>query len=191
MKTIAFFDFDGTLYKKDSLIEFTKFSKGKVSFYFGILKLSPYLIAMKFHLISNEKAKQKYITHFFKDEEYSFFREKAREFAITKIDVDLDSKIYFEFQNYVKNNHKIYIVTASIPEWIEPWSKQFGVPVVGTKLEIVNNKITGNFITKNCFGKEKVNRINDIVNLQEFDNVFVYGSGKGDYEMKKLKINSL
>ena len=58
MKTLALFDFDGTLYKKDSLIEFTKFYKGKFPFYLGIIILTPVLIAMKLKVISNEKAKK-------------------------------------------------------------------------------------------------------------------------------------
>lgn len=189
MKTIAFFDFDGTLYKKDSMLEFAKFSKGKIGFYFGFLKLGPFLIAMKLNLISNEKAKQKFIIYFYKDTNYLLFQVKAREFALTKIDIDLNSKIYSEFQNHIKNNHDVFIVTASLPEWIAPWSKQFNVAVIGTQLEIEKNKITGNFISKNCFGQEKVTRIKQIVNLQKYENIFVYGKGKGDYEMLKLKNN--
>lgn len=187
MKTIAFFDFDGTLYKKDSLLEFAKFSKGKIGFYFGILKIAPYLIAMKLNLISNEKAKQKFISYFYKDTDYDTFKEKASIFAVTKIDIDINSKIYSKFKYHLKNNHDIFIVTASLPEWISPWSTQFNVAVIGTKLEVVDNKITGNFKSKNCFGQEKVIRIKQNVNLQEYNNIFVYGNGKGDYEMLKLK----
>ncbi len=186
MKTIAFFDFDGTLYKKDSLLKFTKYSKGKIEFYFGILKLAPYLIAMKLNLISNEKAKQKFIIYFYKDTNYLLFQVKAREFALTKIDIDLNSKIYSEFQNHIKKNHEIFIVTASMPEWIAPWSTQHNVEVIGTKLEVVEKKISGNFISKNCYGQEKVNRIKQTINLEEYDNIYVYGNGKGDYEMLKL-----
>ena len=187
MKTIAFFDFDGTLYKKDSLIEFTKYSKGKINFYFGILKLAPYLIKMKLNLISNEKAKQKFIEYFYKDSDYANFKKKAREYALTKINLDLDSKMYSEFKRHLKNKNDIYIVTASMPEWIEPWSNQFNVKVIGTNLEIIDNKITGNFISKNCFGIEKVNRIKAMLDLVNYQSIEVYGSGNGDVEMFNLK----
>lgn len=58
LKTLVLFDFDGTLYKKDSLLEFTKYYKGNSVFYIGILILSPFLIAMKLGILSNEKAKK-------------------------------------------------------------------------------------------------------------------------------------
>lgn len=186
MKTIAFFDFDGTLYKKDSLLEFTKFSRGNLSFYIGLLLLSPYLITLKLRLYSNEKAKNKFIRHFFKDYKYDDFNTLCRNFSLEKVEQDLDRETYAKFLDHLQKNHLVYIVTASIPEWIEPWSNQFEVAVIGTKIEIKNNVLTGNFLTKNCFGIEKVNRIKEIINLDEFDEIHVYGNGKGDLEMLAL-----
>ena len=191
MKTIAFFDFDGTLYKKDSLLEFTKFSKGNISFYMGLITLSPYLIALKMGLYSNEKAKIKFIRHFFKDYKYEDFYTLCCTFSLTKIEQNLAKEIYAKFLNHLEENHLVYIVTASIPEWVEPWSNQFGVSVIGTKIEIKDNLVTGNFLTRNCFGIEKTNRIKEIINLDEFDDIHVYGNGKGDLEMLALSKSSV
>lgn len=186
MKTLALFDFDGTLYKKDSLIEFTKFYKGKFPFYLGIIILTPILVAMKLKVISNEKAKKKFISYFFKNENYLDFKTKATKFSLTKIEPNLNSKIHSEFKNHIHFKNTIYIVTASFPEWIEPWSNNYNVEVIGTRLEVIDNKITGNLFTKNCYGKEKVNRIKQIINPKDFDKIYCYGSGKGDYEMLNL-----
>ena len=41
------FDFDGTLTKKDTLIEFIKFSMGKTRFLMGFLLSIPILVLMK------------------------------------------------------------------------------------------------------------------------------------------------
>lgn len=191
MKTIAFFDFDGTLYKKDSLLEFTKFSKGNISFYIGLITLSPYLIALKLGVYSNEKAKIKFIRHFFKNYKYEDFYTLCHTFSLTKIEQNLAKEIYAKFLNHIEDNHLVYIVTASIPEWVEPWSNQFGVSVIGTKIEIKDNLVTGNFLTRNCFGIEKINRIKEIINLDEFDDIHVYGNGKGDLEMLALSKSSV
>lgn len=53
------FDFDGTLTTKDTLIEFIRFSKGRVRLFLGFLLFSPLLILMKLHLYPNWKAKQR------------------------------------------------------------------------------------------------------------------------------------
>ena len=42
---IAFFDFDGTITKKDSFLEFLKYSKGKIEFIKVLIILSPLIIS--------------------------------------------------------------------------------------------------------------------------------------------------
>lgn len=141
---------------------------------------------MKLGILSNNNVKQKYIQYFFKNLNYEHFKLIASNFAVNEIEKKLSPKIYREFQKHLKAKDKIVIVTASIPEWIAPWSTKFGVEIIGTNLEILDNKITGRFITNNCFGKEKVNRIKAIIDLEKFDEICVYGSGKGDLEMLQL-----
>lgn len=186
-KTLALFDFDKTLYKRDSLLEFTKYSRGNLNFYIGILLLSPYLIVMKLGFLSNQKVKERFLKYFFKDVKYTDFKLVAKNFAVNKIKANLDPIVYKKFNNHLQKNHKVYIVTASIPDWIKPWSNQLGVTVIGSELEILDNQITGNLAGKNCFGKEKVNKIKLNIDLEKFDFIEVYGSGKGDYEMLKLR----
>ena len=62
---IAFFDFDGTITTKDTLLEFIKFYKGKYQFYLGFLVYSPFLVAYKLKIIPNYVAKQKVLQYFF------------------------------------------------------------------------------------------------------------------------------
>lgn len=66
MKRVAIFDFDGTITKKDTLLEFIKFSKGYIAFYKGILRYLPILIAFKIKIYPNWKAKQKIFSYFLK-----------------------------------------------------------------------------------------------------------------------------
>jgi HAD superfamily phosphoserine phosphatase-like hydrolase len=189
MKTLALFDFDGTLYKKDSLIEFTKFAKGNFAFYIGIIKLIPNLIGLKLGLLANEKVKIKYFTFFFKNLDIDIFKKISSDYALEKIHKDLDPEIFSKLQHHIESKDTVYIVTATFPELIACWSSQYKLKVIGTKLEVKNNTITGQFASKNCYGIEKVNRINQAINLHEFDFIHVYGSGKGDKEMLQLSKN--
>jgi len=184
--TLALFDFDGTLYKKDSLIAFTKFAKGNRTFYTGMLWLLPKLIGMKLGILKNEAVKTAFVTHFFKGMDSEQFRWLGKNFALQKIDGDLNSKIKADFLKHIASGHVVCIVSASFPEWIEPWSIQYGVKVIGTNVEVADGKLTGKLASKNCFGIEKINRIKAILNMDEFESVCVYGSGKGDLEMLRL-----
>lgn len=186
MATLILFDFDETLYEKDSLLEFTKFYKGKILFNIGMIVLSPILIAMKLGLISNEKAKQKFISYFFKNEKYDDFKASAKKFSLSEINLNLNTALNIEFCKHLDNQQEICIVTASLPEWIEPWANKQNTTVIGTKINVINNIITGKLETKNCNGIEKVNRITAIFSLDKYEKVIVYGKGKGDLEMHKL-----
>lgn len=188
-KTLALFDFDNTLYAKDSLLEFTKFHKGNRAFGVGILRLFPYLCGLKLRLLNNEKVKLKYFAYFFRNTDSEVFSAAAKTFALENIPKSLNPKVFAEFRKHLDSGHDVYIVTASPADWIAPWSAAFGVPVIGTKLDIENGKITGKFNSANCFGPEKVNRIKEIVDLDGYDSIVVYGSGKGDSEMLKLRRN--
>ena len=50
----------------------------------------------------------------------------------------------------------------------------------------VCNKITGNLISKNCYGPEKVTRILESYDLLKYDYIYAYGNSRGDYEMLEL-----
>jgi len=52
-KTLALFDFDGTITTKDSLIDFIKYAVGNISYYVGFIKLMPILTAYGFKMIPN------------------------------------------------------------------------------------------------------------------------------------------
>lgn len=186
MKTLALFDFDGTLYKKDSLIAFTKFLKGPTLFYQKMLLLSPDLVGMKLRLLHNEKVKVKFLTAFFKGMEQDTFESAAKDFALNEIDKNLNPEIFRAFLQHLESGHDVYIVSASAAQWIAPWSDQYKVNVIGTQLQIANGKLTGKLASKNCYGIEKVHRIREVVKLEDYQIIRVYGSGKGDCEMLSL-----
>ena len=82
MSRIAFFDFDGTITTKDTLLEFIKFSKGPARFWLGFALTSPWILAYKLKLISNQKAKEQVLTFFFRNCPLSQFQEECDRFSL-------------------------------------------------------------------------------------------------------------
>src|SRR3979411_3011079 len=78
---IAFFDFDGTITTKDTLLEFIKYSKGILRFYLGFLLNSPWLFAYRLKLISNQQAKERILRFFFRNMELIAFQDQCDAFA--------------------------------------------------------------------------------------------------------------
>ena len=183
---ISFFDFDGTITTKDSLADFVKFAVGKQNYYLGLLILSPVLIMYIFNFVSNNVAKEKLIYHFFKGCDSILFRNIANKYSKEKIDKIVRPKVLEKIKWHQHKGHKVVIVSASMECWLSGWCEKNKLELIATKLEVTNNRLTGKFSTKNCYGIEKVNRIKENYNLEDYDVIYAYGDSKGDKEMLSI-----
>lgn len=180
MRKIYAFDFDGTLTKRDSLIEFIRFARGNGGFILGFLKYLPLLILMKLRLYPNYKVKQTIFAHFFKGMAIDEFNALCQQFAEEKRGM-LNRWMVGNLTRALAEGSEAVIVSASIDNWVQPFFPD--VKVMGTKIEVVDGIITGKFLTKNCYGKEKVNRILDEYPERHEYRLIAYGDSRGDKEM--------
>ena len=183
---LVLFDFDGTLTTKDTLNEFLKFSVGYKKYFLNLFLFMPTFVLYKLKIISNNSAKEKLISLFFKNWDAKIFQEKAYHFSLHKIDTMLHTSTYKKLLAYKQSNARIIIISASIECWLEPWCNKHGIELLSTKLEITEKKVSGKFLTKNCYGIEKVNRLKEIVTLSNFSEIIAYGDSAGDDEMFKI-----
>lgn len=185
-KKIAFFDFDGTITTDDSLLKFIKFVVGDKRFLVGLISLSPMLVLYKLKIIPNYKAKEYLLSWYFKGMRKEIFFEVARKYSLIHIDKILRPKAMERINWHKQQGHKIVVVSASIDCWIRPWCEKNNLELIATKLDISEENITGKFLTKNCYGQEKVNRIRKDYDLRNFDFIYAYGDSSGDKEMLAL-----
>ena len=183
-RCIAVFDLDGTLTTKDTLLEFIKFACGVPRFYWGFLLFCPILILMKLHLFPNWKAKQMFFSHFFKGGEYNDFKAKGQLFA-NEIEKMENRKMLEKLNDHLNHSDVVYVISASIFEWVQPWCEKIGVSrVLATQIEVdANGIISGRFATKNCYGKEKVRRLLEVEPERRSYILYAYGDSRGDKEM--------
>lgn len=180
---IAFFDFDGTITTKDTLLEFIRFYKGTLNFYIGFLLYSPLIVAYKLGIIPNFVAKQKVLAFFFKGIDIKEFQEKCDRFAETVLPTLLRPKALQEIDKLKAAGVPIVIVSASAENWIRSWAEKNNLALIGTRLLVSNDKLIGSFDGKNCYGDEKVCRIESKYNLNEYAEIFAYGDSSGDKAM--------
>ncbi len=183
---IAFFDFDGTITTRDTLLEFIKFYKGTFSFLMGFVLYSPYLAAFKLKIIPNYVAKQKVLQHFFKGEKKDIFQRKCNSFADAILPGLIRPKALAEIEKLKVAGFTIVIVSASAENWIQKWAAEHDLQLMGTRLVTENNIITGKIDGTNCYGDEKVCRIKEHYNLQAYKDIYCYGDSAGDTAMLRL-----
>jgi phosphatidylglycerophosphatase C len=183
---LALFDFDGTVTKKDSFLVFIRFYVTKWKLFQGVFILSPIFIAYKLKLISNEKAKKGFVKYFFGGEDELEFDRKCNIFGNTVLPKILRKSALTNLIQHKKQGHKVIIVSASLENYLIDWCKNNDFELIATKLETSNGLITGNFSSKNCYGKEKVERIHSHINLADYLEIYAYGDTKGDLPMLEL-----
>lgn len=183
MKLYAF-DFDGTITTKDTFIAFIRFVKGDLRTFLGLLLYAPILIMMKLKLYPNWKAKQQLFTYFFKGMNMKEFKLKCNEFARHNKAL-IRPLALIEIQKALKEGEKVIIITASIDMWVRPFFSELdkNIHIVGTKIEEKEGKVTGHFITHNCYGAEKVNRLKEIMPNRNSYELISYGDSRGDKEL--------
>jgi len=189
-KGIAFFDFDGTITTKDTLLEFIKFSKGSLSFYLGFLLYSPYLIAYKIKLISNQSAKEKILRHFFGRMPLEEFTQNCNAFADKVLPALIRPGALQQIRDYQSAGVSVVIVSASPENWLSCWTSKMDLALIGTRLEVKNNSLTGKIMGKNCHGEEKVSRIRNEYELNQYTDIYAYGDSSGDKPMLALATKS-
>ena len=185
-KRIAFFDFDGTITTKDTLLEIIKYQKGTPSFYLGFLLCSPFLVAYKLKLISNQAAKEITLRYFFGKTPVAAFNERCNAFAAEKLEPLIRPGAYTEIEKLKAAGAEVVLVSASAENWLSQWCRQHELTLIATRLEIKNDRLTGKIAGNNCHGQEKVDRINAAYDLSQYDEVYAYGDTKGDKPMLKL-----
>ncbi|HEX9511991.1 MAG TPA: HAD-IB family hydrolase [Puia sp.] len=191
---IAFFDFDGTITTKDTLLEFIKFSKGSLLFGLGFLLTSPWVLAYKLKLISNQQAKEKVLQFFFRKESLSRFQEICDRFGATAVPGLLRPKALQEIEKLQAAGFAVVIVSASPENWIRVWADQVQASLIATRLETVEqsnpgmpgSRLTGKILGANCHGLEKVRRIQQEYNLADYTEIYTYGDTSGDRPMLQL-----
>jgi HAD superfamily hydrolase (TIGR01490 family) len=183
---LALFDFDGTITVDDSLIKFIRFVVGDIKFIMGMIILTPMLTLYKLKIIPNYKAKQYMLSYFFKGMSIEKFQKVAKEYSLKHINTILRPQAMEKIDWHKEQGHKIVIVSASIDCCIKPRCDKNNLDLIATKLQIKDGIVTGKFLTKNCYGIEKANRVQERYNLDDYDHIYAYGDSRGDKELLGL-----
>jgi len=165
------YDFDKTIYDGDSTLDF----------YLYNLKKNPLLIRYIFLQVF---ALALYILKI-KDKEY--FKEKFYSFLNGIKDIDFEISLFWKKNEkkikewYLKQYKSNDLIISASPEFLlSPISKKLKFKLIASKV----NKKNGNLLGKNCYGREKVFRFNEIYIDKKIDKF--YSDSKSDKYLKEI-----
>lgn len=185
-RILAVFDFDGTLVSRDTFKEFAVFVVGWRCFLCALSRCVWPIMLWKTGLRSGEYAKEKLFGRLYAGMSYGEFVRMGKEFA-GQINAIERKQVVSTLKDHINNGNEVFIVTASMPEWIVGWAESYGIDcehVIGTLPEIgPDGFLTGKFRGPNCRGVEKVVRLTSRIGIRADCFIYAYGDSDGDNEM--------
>ncbi len=180
-KPIIIIDFDKTLFKKDSLIEFCKyiFKKKPLQMWSIIPQVFATLLYL-FKLIDTKKYKELFLLylHGINEQELTSF---AKEFWANTGMENFNSSITSLFN---KKDFRIICISASPEIYLSPITEVYQIELIGTKIAFSKN--TYKIIGENCKGEEKVKRLKKYLNAETIDIEESYSDSITDLPLFKL-----
>lgn len=184
--TLALFDFDGTVTRRDSLFHFLSFLVSKPTYLRKIAKCFPWMLGFKLGLISNSRAKQALFGEFCRGMKVTDLDRLAKKYTHSNLQSILRPKAIDKLHWHQSQGHRIVLVSASLDIWLHHWCRSQKIELLATIMESRNEIVTGGFASPNCYGQEKVTRIKELVELQTYSSIYVYGDSSGDKEMLSI-----
>ncbi|CAN5571030.1 HAD-IB family hydrolase [soil metagenome] len=186
MSTLALFDFDGTITNKDSLLHFTGFANGKTALYAGVIMLSPIMILNKAGFISAQYTKNRFLRFFFRNWNTDEFKQLCKNYAATELKNIIRENAIEKINWHKQQGHRVVIVSASPENYIQPWCEASGIECIATKLLATHQSLKGVIDGLNCNAEEKKKRIEAVINIADYEEIYGYGDTKGDKAMFSL-----
>jgi HAD superfamily hydrolase (TIGR01490 family) len=183
---VVLFDFDGTLTRGDTLLPFLRFLVGAPRFWAGMAWLSPVLALYAAGVLRNDRAKAIVLRHFLRGRPLAQLQEAGERFAGQQLPALLRTDMMARVRAHVERGDVCVLVSASLDIYLAPWARGHGFDaVLCSRLAAQAGQVSGDLAGPNCFGPEKVARVQAW--LREGGHtpleVIAYGDSRGDHEM--------
>lgn len=185
MTELVLLDFDGTIYRGDSLLHFTRF-RNPVKYVFSLFVIVFPFTLSRLRLWSPDRVKNLFLR--------MHFRNETRNRLLT------DGNLFFESHQhlllpsavaYIRKQRSAHVrcivVSASCREWLEPFCKALDCELICSELAFtVDDHCTGRLSGRNIKGHEKVLAVRGQVDLSLYTTVTVFGNTTSDQSLKEI-----
>jgi HAD superfamily hydrolase (TIGR01490 family) len=182
---VAAFDFDGTLTRRDTLFPFLLHTLGITAFVRHVFALSPTLAGYGLGLIRNDIAKEKVFVRCLAGMSMDELRQKGELFAANVLPNLLRPEAMQRLRWHKQQGHRCVVISASLDLYVRPWAIAVGFDdVIATHLQTLDaGHVTGKLSGANCFGIEKVRRLQALLVDRDSYTLYAYGDSRGDREL--------
>jgi HAD superfamily hydrolase (TIGR01490 family) len=194
---VALFDSDGTLYSNQmgrGMMKYEELNGRKAAAQMYFASLLPGFVLNKLGLMKTEAFQQALLnglTKFIKElkvkEAESHFEWLVQEFLLLSERADVVARL----KDHQSRGHLVVIASGSFTPALDLIGQHFGVAdLIGTQLEVSNDKYTGRMTLPVITGKAKAEKIRGLLSARNVDvdwpSSYAYGDSFTDREMLNL-----
>ncbi|MCH7328218.1 HAD family hydrolase [Acinetobacter modestus] len=182
---LALFDFDGTLYPKDSFTGFIFFTLSKRHIVKKGLTILPWIQAYYLRLYPAHAMRPRLFQTMFEGISATFVENLVDEYA-QKLIKQLDPALLKQLYLHQQRGDHIVLVSASVDLYLAPICELLNIELICTQTEIKNGTLTGRYRSEDCSREQKKLRILQRYNLEDYQYIYAYGNSEEDLDMLSL-----
>jgi HAD superfamily hydrolase (TIGR01490 family) len=183
LMNLALFDFDGTITSTDSWTPFMRFAVPPLRLAAGRVLLLPVVIRYRLGAVSASLGREIAARVAFQGVRAAVIRQRGIEYATATLPLDVRPKALTRIEWHRSQGDHVVVVSGALDVYLAPWCQAQGLDLICTVLEERAGRFTGRYVHGDCSGAEKVRRIRERYELEQYAAVYAYGDSAEDREM--------
>jgi phosphatidylglycerophosphatase C len=186
-RTVAAFDFDGTLTRRDTLVPFLVRVAGYGRVVAALVAETPRFALVAAGRAGRDEAKERLLVRVLAGRPAEPVRVEGERYGKHLAAAAITSDMRVRVQRHLAADHDVVLLSAALDVYLETVGRELGVhATLCTRLEVDDRDcFTGRILGANCRGDEKARRLRDHLQGAEVT-VWAYGDSRGDEEMLAL-----
>ncbi|MGF6970733.1 phosphatidylglycerophosphatase C [Paraburkholderia sp. WC7.3g] len=184
---VAAFDFDGTITTSDSLRDFIRYAVGTGRLAAGAVRAAPWLAGLLLGVCDRGDAKARFLAATVGGHDGVRAGGAAQDYAAQRLPALIRPEMVARAQEHERRSHRLVLVSASPSLYLTVWAARAGFDaVLATELEFRDGRFAGRLASPNCWGPEKVRRLQQWFGSDQPPVLYACGDSRGDREMLAL-----
>jgi phosphatidylglycerophosphatase C len=163
MRRLVFFDFDGTLTRRDTLWSLGRLLAGAKSGTNGLASLARFAwltALLKLRLVSNHDFKERFAKLLLADEAAERIERLVERFHDRHLPPNLNSPVVHRLLHHVASGDEVYLVSSNYDFFLLPLVRRWRIAgVIASEAEVARGRFTGRLGGPACHGPEKLKRV--------------------------------
>jgi HAD superfamily hydrolase (TIGR01490 family) len=183
---LALFDFDGTLTVRETFAAFMHAAVSPVRRMAGVPVFAPMLVGYRAGWVSGIAIRAAVVRFGFSGVPQARVRAAGEAFARDVIPGLVDAAMMRRLDVHRARGDTVVVVSGALDAYLAPWCEYHCLPLLCSRLEVVDGMLTGGYHGAQCVDEEKARRVREQLDLAAFGGISAYGDTAEDHALLAL-----